>query len=122
MPRSSEHKEKAERNRLFLNSIKGNAAYADWAAVVAFYAAMHLVERLAAYNNIHHTSHAVRLSWVSKPHRPIYVAFSVLYDASCTARYGTANQFPSASPGNTVETVLVDQHLATIEAYVTTFF
>jgi hypothetical protein len=47
MPSASEHRAKYDHNRRFLNT--GLAATEpEWAAVVAFYAAVHLIERLAA--------------------------------------------------------------------------
>ena len=42
MPSSKEHKIKAEQNFVFLRTARAVAK--DWASVVAFYTALHLVE------------------------------------------------------------------------------
>ncbi len=47
MPKSAEHREKAERNQKFLDALKDNDDVREWKAVVAFYTALHLVERLS---------------------------------------------------------------------------
>jgi hypothetical protein len=124
MPNSQEHQAKAERNRAFVDRIKASVENADWVAISAFYAAVHLVERLCATDNKHHVSHNARLAWVyrHRRHQTIHTAFSVLYDASRIARYGTINQFDKAFPGDTVQKILVDVHLVRIETYVTAYF
>ncbi len=124
MPNSQEHKAKAARNRTFVDSIKGAVENSDWVAIAAFYAAVHLVERLCAAESKHHVSHNARLAWVYRHrlHHSIHTAFAVLYDASRIARYGTINQFNQAFPGNTVEKMLVNVHLTAIEAYVAAYF
>jgi hypothetical protein len=45
MPNSPHHRDKANHNRAFLNSI-AVSQYPDWVTVAAFYTAVHLVERL----------------------------------------------------------------------------
>lgn len=58
MPTDAEHLLKYQDNRAFLNAQGGLTALSEvWATVVAFYTALHLVERLAAQAGIHHTRH-----------------------------------------------------------------
>jgi hypothetical protein len=131
VPSSSEHQVKYLENRTFLDT--GGAggplasSNAPWAAIVAFYAALHLVERLTARQNLHHTppaAHGQRGRWLrSHPqHRAIFSAYNDLRTASEVARYGTVNQFNRYYPGNTVQTVLIDQKLVVIENYVNAVF
>ncbi len=117
MPSSSEHQQKAERNRAFLESLKDSPA-TEWLAIAAFYTALHLVDRLCACENLHCDRHQDRLSWLNKhkKHRAIYTDFAVLYDASLVARYGTVNQFEKAFPGDAIKRIC--KHLASIERYV----
>jgi len=61
MPTPEEHLIKYKLNRKFLDSNGGLGNQEErWATIVAFYAALHLVERLAARESRHHTSHAIR--------------------------------------------------------------
>lgn len=117
MPSSAEHQEKYLENRAFLDANGGLAAAQPiWASVVAFYAALHLDERLAARQNIHHGNHALRTTYLSRHrlHRVIYPAFEALRNASEVARYGTANQFQRLVPTANVQAVLIDKHLVAI--------
>ncbi len=119
MPRSAEHQQKAKEGYEFLEKSIGIAPPA-WRVVVAFYTALHLVERLAACESLHHAKHQDRLDYVKthKHHRAIYQDFSNLFDASLIARYGTVNNFNKAYPDDTVEEVLINKHLKKIEQYV----
>lgn len=129
MPSSAEHRAKHLANRHLLDTANNGAPLSTldkcWAAIVAFYAALHLVDRLAALNNLHPTppgAHGVRLHFVSSQHRTIFAAYNDLKVASEIARYGTLNQFARAFPGDTVQTVLIDTNLVAIENYVNSFF
>lgn len=123
MPSSAQHREKAERNSLCLQALLGGSS-PEWMAVVAFYTALHFVERLAACDNVHNAKHPDRLDYLkrTKKHRCIYTAFLALFDASLVARYGTVNQFNAAYPGDTVEKILVKNHLSAIEKHVASQF
>jgi len=123
MPSSSEHRDKADRNRTFLNTINV-AASPEWAATVAFYLAVHLVVRLAAVEDIHHAGHSARLDYLNrhKHHQRIYDDLTKLHDAANVARYGTVNQFSKAFPGTTVKDELLDKHLKRIESHVAGHF
>lgn len=126
MPNSAEHDAKYRANRAFLDT--GLAATnPEWAAVVAFYADVHLVERLAAAEHrrpIHHESHVLREDYLSRHrrHRVIYVDYLALKDASITSRYGTVRQFRTQYPGEVVRLQLIDTHLAAIEQYIAAAF
>src|SRR5262245_52549053 len=121
MSSSAEHKEKAQQILDFLHS---GSLTPEGAAIVAFYAALHLVERLCACDNLHIANHHERLSWLNKhkKHRAIHADFVTLYDASRVARYGTCNQFKTAYPGDTVRKRLVQQNLAAIIRHVELHF
>jgi hypothetical protein len=126
MPSSAEHRAKYEANRKLLDTGNNGAPLSTidvcWAAIVAFYAALHLVDRLAARINHHPGSHGDRLSFVASQHRPIYAAYNSLKTASEIGRYGTLNQFAKAYPGTTVQDILIDKRLVAIESYVDTVF
>jgi hypothetical protein len=128
VPNSSEHQTKARLNRAFLNA-NGGLAGGDnaWVAVVAFYTALHLVERLAARESIHHTgagAHGKRLRYLDThaQHDVIYQNYLELKTAAEIARHGTVAQFTRAYPGNTTQTILIDTHLVAIETYVDRVF
>lgn len=126
MPNSAEHQAKYRANRQFLDNGNGgtplSTADSGWAATVAFYAALHLIDRLASRISYHPASHADRLRFVATRHRPIYTAFNSLKTASESARYGTIRQFAKGYPGTTVQAVPIDQRLAAIETYVNSVF
>jgi hypothetical protein len=126
VPNSAEHDAKYRLNRALLNT--GLAATSpEWGAVVAFYAAVHLVERLAAAEPrgpIHHRTHADRNRYLRahRQHRAILRDYVKLRDAAEISRYGTIAQFRSAYPGTTVTDQLIDVHLVAVEQYVAAYF
>ena len=126
MPNSAEHRAKYLANRRLLDTGNGGTplSTADryWAAIVAFYAALHLVDRLAALDNAHPQTHGDRLHFVSVRHRSIFANYNDLKFASEYARYGTLNQFDRVYPGGTVQAVLIDEKLVSIESYVNHIF
>jgi hypothetical protein len=76
MPNSAEHQAKYTANRQFLNTGNNGTPLSTldgcWAAIVAFYSALHLVDRLAARINLHPTppgAHGTRLAFVTRHHR-----------------------------------------------------
>jgi hypothetical protein len=98
-----------------------------WAAIIAFYAALHLADRLGAAANLqlHPTppgAHGTRLRFLYANHRAIHAAYNDLKTTSEIARYGTLNQFNRAFPGTTVQELLTNQKLVVIETYVNNFF
>lgn len=129
MPSSAEHRAKYLASRQLLDTGNGGTPLSTvdgcWAAIVAFYAALHLVDRLAARINYHPAppgAHGNRLRFVSSNHRPIFADYNDLKVASEFARYGTLNQFSRAYPGNIVQTILIDQKLVAIKTYVNSIF
>lgn len=126
MPNSSEHRAKYDLNRAFLDT--GLAAtQPEWAAVVAFYAAVHLIERLAAVERkgpVHHRTHQQRVAYLGyhARHRALFADYRELQEASEISRYGTPRQFQSRYTAATVQSQLIDTHLAAIELYVAAFF
>ena len=116
MPKPKQHQEKADHHRAFLATIAADQ-FPDWAAVVAFYCAVELIEKLRAYDGQHSESHHDRNVYVQqKPHRQIHVHFRELYTAALVARYATLNAF--AHSAQQVRDELVNKHLAAIEGYV----
>ena len=104
------------------SSLRSALLVAKW---IAFYAALHLVDRLAARINFHPTppgAHANRLRFVSSSHRVIFADYNDLKVASEIARYGTLHQFNRAFPATTVQDILIDQRLVAIENYVNNIF
>lgn len=125
MPNSPEHDASYRENRAVLTA-GFVASNPRWAAIVAFYAAVHLIERLAAAEQprpVHHRSHKNRNKWLNRPgpHRAILSHYIVLQDASESARYGTLNQFQNRFAAR-VQSHLIDIHLVAIERYVAAFF
>lgn len=118
MPKASEHKTKAEHNRQFLNGIAVDT-FPDWAAVAAFYTAVHLVERVrAASGDGHSQDHDGRLSYVATVHGEIHTAYHILQNASMLARYQSRGDFFTQFQAEDVQQRLIDQFLVAIEAYV----
>jgi hypothetical protein len=93
MPSADQHRRKAESNRRFLDSIVC-ADFPDWKVTVAFYTAVHVVERLrAASGDGHSTSHEDRLAYVRLRHTAIHSAYHVLLNVSLLARYQSHSEF-----------------------------
>jgi hypothetical protein len=115
MANPKQHQEKADHNRSFLNSL-GDDGFCDWMAVVAFYVAVHLVEKLRAYEGKHSTDHVDRNAAVRQQHRPIHTPYHELFNWSLIARYKTPGCF--SMPAATVRSVLVGNYLTQIEKYV----
>lgn len=122
MPSEAEHEAAYQDNRAQLNANPGILQSCPrWGAVIAFYAAVHLVERLAAREGIDHQGHSQRETWLARhgQHgRRIYRQYLALKTASVVARYEPLTRFQSSFGGNMVESILVNRSLAHIEAYV----
>lgn len=125
MPDETEHEAKYRENRELLNGPPPLSTVSrSWAATVAFYAAVHLVEQLAARDGVHHTRHtgmASRARYLATHsiHHLIGPDLSALLAASIVARYETIAAFAAGYPGDVVQTRLIDTHLAAIEAHAT---
>ncbi len=115
MPKPKQHQEKAEHNRAFLATISDNK-YVDWQATVAFYVAVHLVEKLRAYNGEHSQNHDERDRVVRRDYPRIYNAYHQLFNASLTGRYKSVGAFSISAAD--VRTRLIDGYLVEIENFV----
>ncbi len=124
MPSKAEHAEKYRQNRAILDGPPMLSSLSGpWAATVAFYAAVHLIEKLAAKDGIHHARHvgpASRAGYLATHpiHRVLYSQLSALFTASLVARYESDMAFTAAFPGDVVQTTLIDKCLAAIELHV----
>ncbi len=92
MPVRIEHLSKYKHNKEFLkNSVLSESKNIDWAIVVAFYSALHLIEAFLAGNDIHCRGHQNRSNWIFLDSRlrklsiPEY--YNMLYNQSIRARY-----------------------------------
>lgn len=118
MPSAAQHQDKYDNNRQYLDGglVTTNPI---WSVVVAFYCAVHLVEKLAALESPprHHRKHNDRDIWLSRRHRSIYDDYSALKDASECSRYGTLHQFARMYPASVIQH-LITTNLKAIEDYV----
>jgi len=125
MPNSKQHKDKAAHNQSFLATI-ALAQFHDWGAVVAFYTAVHLVERLRtllpSLQDQHSLDHHDRMQFVQRHHAPIHTPYHELFNAALIARYQTTSSFCKQFTIDDVETILIHTYLAEIEAYVANRF
>jgi hypothetical protein len=115
MPKPNQHQEKADHCRKFLATI--DEEFSDWRAIVAFYTALHLIEKLRAYDGDHSTSHDDRDRYVRKNHSNIYNPYHQLFNASLDARYKTRGGF-TITPAD-VQKILIDTYLVAIEKEIT---
>lgn len=118
MPTADQHRNKAEHNRNFLNTIPHDD-YLDWVVVAAFYTAVHYVERLrAACGHGDSTGHENRLSYVQDQHAQIHTAYHILQNASMLARYESNSTFYKQFQPENVRERLIGQLLPQIATYV----
>ena len=93
MPRSLEHLKQAEHNQELLKSLDlDNSPFLDWAATIAFYAALHYVEAWFAVQGtgMHHTKHEQRnraMNQVDEFRPIVWPNYRTLQDRSHDARY-----------------------------------
>jgi hypothetical protein len=87
MPSADEHQRQAEHNTQFLQTIDSDE-FTDWLATVAFYVAVHLIEKLRALHDQHSIDHVERNTFVIDHHSTIHVYYRELYNLSRIARYG----------------------------------
>ena len=123
MPPATEHLAKAAHNRRVLGSLDLSQA-TDWAAVVAFYTALHQIERLADLDGRHHEQHNYRAVYLREhaDHSQIWNDYLRLATAASIARYQSLARFARFYPATYVRRTLIDAHLVTIERYVETVF
>jgi hypothetical protein len=120
MPTAIEHLQKYDANRLLLDSCNGKPlvhACPCWAVTVAFYAALHLVERLASRSGITNRDHTERMNYVRDDHPTITTSYRILMDAAKTARYFSRASFDAKYRNDTVQKYHIDHYLKQIEDY-----
>src|SRR5437899_3250684 len=104
MPAESEHEAKYRENRALLDGPPAlSTVSGPWAATIAFYAAVHLVERLAAREGVHHAKHvgtASRAKYLATHpvHAVIGPELAALLSASIVARYEAPATFTAGYP------------------------
>jgi hypothetical protein len=86
MGTQSDHREKADHNQAFLESIDATK-YPDWVVTVCFYKALHLVEMVFAKDNRHSDNHRDRHDTLKRKHPDIWRQYLPLYVQSRRARY-----------------------------------
>ena len=117
MPTQSQHRTKARGNRDFLSEIDPSAR-SDWAVVVAFYTAVHLVEQVRAVGGEHSKNHKDRIDYLGIHHRAIAAQFYMLYSASRLSRYDSNADFYAQFANADIQAVVIDGWLAAVETYV----
>ncbi len=90
MPTRDEHLAKADQNEVFLTSVVAAQSSAEWAIVVLFYRAVHLVEAWFALRRIHNRSHQQRTRAVNANLAEVSADYAEILKASRTARYDPA--------------------------------
>jgi len=117
MPSANQHRNKAERNRSFLDSISIEE-FPEWVVVAAFYTAVHIIERLrAAAGDGHSVSHEDRLDYVQHRLTTIHSAYHILQNVSMLARYqSVADFFGQFQPDDVTDKII--SRLVQIEKYV----
>jgi hypothetical protein len=110
MPSADDHQRQADHNLRFLATIDTDE-FCDWMAVVAFYVAVHLVEKLRAAVGEHSADHPDRNEFVRAHHHPIHVYYRDLYNISLLVRSGTG-------PYNWLVPERVSDSLQEIQRYV----
>jgi hypothetical protein len=86
MGTETEHKEKADHNQRFLETIDPEN-YGDWVVTVCFYKALHLVEMLLARDGRHSDNHRARHDTLKREYQDIWRQYLPLYTQSRRARY-----------------------------------
>ena len=113
MAKIQSHVTQWQHNRSLLDHIP--AAYPDWLVTVAFYAALHSVDALLAYDNVTVHSHDARNATLKLTNRyeSIWRHYSPIYDLSRKVRYLAA---PAAwIPHAEIESRILKKYLYPIE-------
>src|SRR5579862_5006888 len=112
MPKTKQHQEKADHNKDFLTTITEDR-FCDWKATVAFYSAVHLVEKLRAFDGEHSQNHDERDRLIRRKFAIIYNSYHQLFNASLTGRYKSVGAFNISAAD--VQRMLIDTYLADID-------
>lgn len=99
MATETEHRQQAQRNQDFLDSIDA-AKFPEWAVTVAFYKAVHLVELLLAKKSLGHLSgyHSQRNNLLKRRYPGLWKDYGPLYRFSRVARYWCLHVEPRHVP------------------------
>lgn len=118
MPTASQHKVKAEHNRKFLDTISVQD-FPDWVAVVAFYTAVHLMERVrAASGHGDSVDHGDRLAYIQRFHVTIHSQYHLLQNVSMLSRYQSRADFYDQFQPEDIQKQILEDKLPAIESYV----
>lgn len=90
MPSRDEHLAKADHNAEMLQVLLGDHSSPEWATVLLFYRAVHLVEAWFALRGSHNRSHQIRSRAVHRGLPEIAAEYDDLVKASRLARYEPA--------------------------------
>lgn len=86
MATPQQHQTQADHNQSFFETID-TSTFPDWAATVAFYKAVHLVEKLFRQRGQRSGNHTRRNNILKTQYLPIWRNYKALYSFSRLARY-----------------------------------
>lgn len=92
MPTAEAHEKQYDHNKSLLEcEALQNDENCDWAVTIAFYSAMHLIEKFFADKGIHNKNHEVRNNFVAREavlrRKKIPAKYNLLYNQSIRSRY-----------------------------------
>jgi ABC-type anion transport system duplicated permease subunit len=90
MPREDQHRDRAERNEKFAESLdQSQPIHENWAVVAAFYAALHYVQAYFSRYSVEAATHDERFEQIKRDAklRNVFIQYKYLYTLSRTARY-----------------------------------
>jgi hypothetical protein len=97
MATPEQHQAQADHNQAFYETID-STLFPDWAATVAFYKAVHLVEKLFRQRGQKGGSHMKRNNILKTQYLPIWRHYKALYSFSRLARYWCMEVKPEHVP------------------------
>ena len=120
MPDTHQHLRKYNSNKNLLNSQEMNpetTEHCDWVIIVAFYSAIHLIEKVLAENDSHTHNHLQRLDRIEQDEKfkKIRAKYNALWNKSSIARY-------KARIANTEQATKMVEYLKAIEDELLTQF
>jgi len=99
MASQSDHETQWDSNHRLLGQLVKQSLFPDWIATVAFYTALHGIERYFARRNEHPISHLDRkntlIKYQSQLGQQLLNDFSAMYNTSRLARYNCVSLTPS---------------------------
>lgn len=92
MPKAEAHEKQYKHNKTLLQcDTLQSEENCDWAVTIAFYSAMHLIEKFFANKGIHNKSHEARNNFVTREtvlkRKKIPAKYNFLYNQSIRSRY-----------------------------------